>query len=535
MSKNSLLKGAMWGTLAVFLSKVLGFIYLIPFNRFLEVNQQIVFTSSYRIYAYVLLIATAGIPFATASMIAKYNSFKNYSVSFKLLRSNIILMFIIGLFCATGLILLSEPIAKVIVTKGTEPAVIGSVANGIKIIATALIFVPLLSVIRGFFQGYMEIQISSMSQLVEQFINSTFITAVLILAGAGMVSNLAAVYFAVFCATIGSVASLIYLVFQYRKLRGAFHTYHAIGEEGQTNIDIPTKQLYKELFAISVPYILVVLLAQSNDLIDLMYTIRGLVSHGFSTADAKQFSTIYGLSVNKLLTIPMTISMGLSVALVPHLSEAYAQRDGRKIRELISKILEGTVVVLIPIALLMMAAGYETFFIIGGGTNADYGSYIFNYFGIYSIINTFNVIVDNMMLSLSQRKRALVFIGFSTFIKLTTTYFFISTFGILGLAMSSIVACLLSVIPSLIVLKNLFRLKYTNFFRTLFYSLGASSIMYLIVSTLANILNTTTFLGVLAETGVLYILGAIIYLGLALKLKLIPEDLKNRVIARLKI
>ena len=95
MRDNTLLKGAMWGTLAVFLSKLLGFIYIIPFNKFLEVDQQIVFTSSYRIYAYVLLIATAGIPFATANMIAKYNSHKNYLVSFKLLKSNIILMLII--------------------------------------------------------------------------------------------------------------------------------------------------------------------------------------------------------------------------------------------------------------------------------------------------------------------------------------------------------------------------------------------------------------------------------------------------------
>ncbi len=178
MSKNSLLKGALWGTIAVFLSKVLGFIYLIPFNRFLEVEQQIVFTSAYRIYAYVLLIATAGIPFATASMIAKYNSFKNYEVSFKLLRSNVFLMFGIGLFCMAGLMLLSRPLAHIIVTTGTSEQIIANVATGIKIISLALVFVPTISVIRGFFQGYKEIQISSMSQLVEQFINSLFILAI---------------------------------------------------------------------------------------------------------------------------------------------------------------------------------------------------------------------------------------------------------------------------------------------------------------------------------------------------------------------
>ncbi|MDF9867146.1 O-antigen/teichoic acid export membrane protein [Bacilli bacterium PM5-3] len=534
MSKNSLLKGAMWGTIAVFLSKVLGFIYLIPFNRFLEVDQQIIFTSAYRIYAYVLLIATAGIPFATANMIAKYNAYKNYSVSFKLLRTNVLLMFAIGIVCASGMMLLSNPLAKIIVTSSTDPTVLSNVSTGIKIISTALVFVPMISVIRGFFQGYKEIQVSSMSQLVEQFINSTFILAILLLAGSGIVSNLFAVYFATFCATLGSVVSLFYLIVQYRRLRRMFIAYMKEGNELKTNEDISIKQLYKELIAISLPYIMVILLAQSNDLIDLMYTIRGLVANGFNMEDAKEFSTIYGANVNKLLTIPMTISTGLSVALVPHLSEAYAQRDGLKIRDLISKILDGTVVVLVPIVLLMMAASYETFFIISAGRNAEYGSYIFNYFGIYAIVNTFSIIVDNMMLSLSQRKRALVFIGFSTFIKIISTLFLISSFGILGLALSSIIACLLSVIPSMIVLKNLFRLKYSKFFKTLFLSIGASSIMYIVVSFIANALKTTTFIGVLSETALLYSIGIIIYSFIAFKLNLIPDHIKNRILSVVK-
>ncbi|WP_423363334.1 oligosaccharide flippase family protein [Mycoplasma sp. P36-A1] len=528
MEKNSLLKGAMWGTLAVFLSKVLGFIYLIPFNRFLDVNEQIVFTSAYRIYAYVLLIATAGIPFATASMIAKYNSFNNYQVSFKLLRSNVMMMLTIGVVCCLSLVLLSPTLANVIVTSGTDPDVIRHVTWGIRIIALALIFVPILSVVRGFFQGYKEIQVSSISQLVEQFINSTFIFSVLLLAGAGIVNNLYAVYFAVFCATLGSVASLFYLLVKYRHMRRIFHRLHEKGEKLGSNVDISTMALYKELFAISIPYILVILLAQSNDLIDLFYTIRGLVAHGFTTDDAKAFSTIYGMSVNKLLTIPMTISTGLSVALVPHLSEAYAQRDGRKIQQLILKIINGTIVVLIPIVMLMMATSYETFYVISTGRNAAYGAYIFNYFALYSIVNTFSVIVDNMMLSLSQRKRALVFIAASTTFKLVATYFLIVKFGILGLALSSIISCLISMIPSLIVLKNIFRLDYTDFFTTLFLTAGASSIMFITVRFIASKIDFNSYFLIFIETGILYILGILIYVFIATKLNLIPEDIKEK-------
>lgn len=532
MASNTLLKGAMWGTLAVFISKILGFIYIIPFNKFLEVDQQIVFTSSYRIYAYVLLIATAGIPFATANMIAKYNSHKNYSVSFKLLRSNVILMLVIGIICATGLIFLAPFLAKIIITTGANAEVLKNVEIGIRIIALALIFVPIISVIRGFFQGYKEIKISSISQVIEQFINSTFILAALILAGAGMIDNLIAVYFAILCATLGSIASLIYLIYQYKKMKAIFNMYYLEGEKSQSNQDIPISKLYKELLLIAFPYIGVILLAQSNDLIDLMYTIRGLVANGFSIEAAKEFSTIYGLSVNKLLTIPMTISTGLSVALIPHLSEAYAQKNRIKIQDLVSSVFEGTAVVLIPISLLMMATSYEILYLISAGRNAEYGSYIFNYFAIYSIINTFTIIVDNTMLSLNQRKRALLFISVATVFKLTATFFLISWLGILGLALSSIITCLVSLVPALIVLKRVFVLKYDKFFKTIFYSLAASSIMYLVVYYLSQLIVVDTFMLMILKTSFLYLIGIAIYGFIALKLNLIPNHIKRRVFGR---
>lgn len=534
MKKNSFLKGAMWGTLAVFLSKLLGFIYLIPFNSVLEVNQQIIFTSSYRIYAYVLLIATAGIPFATANLIARYNAHKNYAVSFKLLRSNTVLMLIIGSISAAVLMIVSNTLANFIITDGSSPQLISNVSLGIKISAIALIFVPIISVIRGFFQGYKEIKISSISQLVEQFINSFFILAALLLAGGSIISNLTAVYFSILCATLGSVASLIYLYKSYKKLTPLFKEYYNEGKQANTNKNIPLKKIYLELFALSIPYIAVILLAQSNDLIDLMFTIRGLVANGFSTSAAQEFSTIYGMSVIKLMTIPLTISTGLSVALVPHLAEAHAQKNYAKIQEFISKILTGTISVLIPIVFIMMAASRETFVSIGAGRYAEYGSYIFQFFGIYTIINTIAIIVDNMMLSLNQRKRALLFISAATIFKLACTYLLIATLGIFGLALSSIISCLISTIPSLVFFKYTFKVNYRDFFIKLFYSLGAGAITFVVVYMISHSLHTTSYIANFSQAVLVYLLGFIIYFIIALKLNIIPDYIIKNVVRRIK-
>ncbi|MDR3215044.1 MAG: oligosaccharide flippase family protein [Bacilli bacterium] len=530
MSKNTLLKGAMWGTLAVFLSKVLGFIYLIPFNKFLNVNEQIIFTSSYRIYAYVLLIATAGIPFATANLIAKYNAHDNYHISFKILKITTIIMFIIGFICFVVLFSFALPIARLIVTSSTNGNVINNVSVGIKIIASALIIVPLLSVVRGFFQGYKEIQLTSMSQLIEQMINSGFILAALFLAGGGIVKNIDAVYFAILCATLASIGSLLYLIRHFIKLKSMFSDYL---KKSNYAYQVSNRMIIKQIIAISIPYIVVVLLAQSNDLIDLMYTIRGLVAHGFNIEQAKEFSTVYGASVIKLLTIPLTISTGLSVALVPHLAEAYARADMKSLKITISKIMEATIVFLIPITLLMLATKYETFYIISPNRNAQYGASIFNYFAVYAIINTFAIIIDNMMLTLEQRKRALVFISISTIFKLSATYFLIKYFGILGLALSSIIACLISTVPSMIVLKNVFKLRYYNFIRCLIISIVCSGAMMIIVIGIGLVIPQGNYLMMFLKTGLLYIIGILVYGILALKLNIIPSEIKNKIISKL--
>lgn len=532
MSKQSLLKGAMWGTLAVFISKFLGFIYLIPFNSVLDVDQQIIFTSSYRIYAYVLLIATAGIPFATANMIARYNAKNNYKVGFKLLKSNIFLMLVIGVVCSVLVMLFAHPLAKLIITQGSSTQLIENVTIGIRISSLALIFVPLISVIRGFFQGYKEIQTSAFSQLVEQFINAFFILAILLLAGAGIVSNLFAVYFATLCATLGSIASLFYLVYAYQKSKKYFYSF--LEQDTSKPEDIKTTKLFLELLGISLPYIAVILLGQSNDIIDLFYTIRGLVANGFTIDMAQEFSTIYGMSVIKLMTIPLTISTGLSMALVPHLAEAHARKDYKVLQELVINILTGTIVILFPIALIMMATSKDTFIVIGAAKYADYGAYIFNYFAIYSIINTFTIIVDTMMLTLNQRKRILVFNIVATIVKLSATYFLIAQFGILGLALSSIIVCLLSLIPSLIVLKNRFRLNYHKIFTNIFYSLAVASIVYLIIYFLAHNITTYSYFTTFVKTVLLYLLGFAIYFVIGLRINLIPAFIKDKLLGRLK-
>ncbi|MGL4383125.1 MAG: polysaccharide biosynthesis C-terminal domain-containing protein, partial [Bacilli bacterium] len=245
------------------------------------------------------------------------------------------------------------------------------------------------------------------------------------------------------------------------------------------------------------------------------------------------FFQIYSLNVTKLLTVPMTITMGVSVALIPHLSEAYAQRDLKTIQTLVTQILENVITIFIPVIFLMMAVSKHTFNVISPGSNVAYGAYIFVVFGLYSMVNTFSIVVDNIMLSLAQRKRILVFASCATLIKLLSVYALISWFGIYGLLFSSVISISFAIICNLSVLHNRFKIPLSGFLRKLFYVLICSSIMFIIILPLSSFLFFDSYLINFIMTGILYTLGIIIYLLLALKFNVVDERIKKRLRGKL--
>ena len=72
-----MLRGTAWLTASNFISRLLGAIYIIPWYIWMgtyAAKANGLFTMGYNIYAWFLLISTAGIPVAVAKQVAKYNT-----------------------------------------------------------------------------------------------------------------------------------------------------------------------------------------------------------------------------------------------------------------------------------------------------------------------------------------------------------------------------------------------------------------------------------------------------------------------------
>ena len=86
------------------------------------------------------------------------------------------------------------------------------IAGVIRWVSYALLVVPMMSIVRGFLQGYQKMEPTAVSQLVEQIVR-----IIVVLAGAFIVVNVldgsprTAVNFAVFAAFIGALAGFVVL------------------------------------------------------------------------------------------------------------------------------------------------------------------------------------------------------------------------------------------------------------------------------------------------------------------------------------
>lgn len=98
-----MLRGTAWLTASNFISRLLGAVYIIPWYIWMgayAAKANGLFTMGYNIYAWFLLVSTAGIPVAVAKQVAKYNTMREEEHSFALIRSFLGFMTGLGLvFC----------------------------------------------------------------------------------------------------------------------------------------------------------------------------------------------------------------------------------------------------------------------------------------------------------------------------------------------------------------------------------------------------------------------------------------------------
>jgi polysaccharide transporter, PST family len=328
---------------AAVISKLLGSVYTIVLQNVIGDHGMGLFQMAYPIYATLLAVATAGFPVAISKLVAERLALGDDWGVRQIFRVSCLLLSVAGVITFCALFFAADAWARI--------AGDANAAWAIRAIAPALLIVPVMSVIRGYFQGYQWMQPTAASQVFEQFVRvATILGLATWLTQAGFGKQIAAAG-AAFGAVTGALAGFVLLLYFWAARHPARST---LVERDGTSVSNLSKQLVYYAFPISLGA-LVVPLMNNVDVITVVNLLKGAgESQGLATTD---FGLLSGRAF-KLMMLPTTLAAGIGIAVMPAISEAFTLGFRRLMQERIDMAIRLTVMLALPAAVgLAVLAG----------------------------------------------------------------------------------------------------------------------------------------------------------------------------------
>lgn len=520
-----MLRGTVWLTASNFISRLLGAAYIIPWYIWMgkhgaEANG--LFTMGYNIYAWFLLISTAGVPVAVAKQVAKYNTKGQEEHSFAMIRGFLKFMSLLGLVFAIIMYLLSPVFANL---SGGGKDLIPVMQS----LSWAVLIFPSMSVIRGFFQGHNNLKPYAISQIAEQVIRVIWmlLTAYFIMkVGSG--DYVEAVTQSTFAAFIGMGASLLVLLYYLWKTGLLQHIIH----RPESDNEIDTKALLWDTIREAIPFIVTGSAIQLFQIIDQM-TYSNVMSWftNYSRSELLVQFSYFSANPNKITMILIAVATSIGGVGIPLLTENYVKGDFRAAGKLVQDNLTMLVAFLLPATIGAVAIA-EPLYTVFYGKPDSLALGLFILAMLQTIILGLYTVLSPMIQALFQNRKAILYFGYGVLVKLILQVPFIYFFKAYGPLLSTTIGLM---IPIVLMYKEIHVVtkfnRKTVFKRSLLTAI-LTFIMLLVVLLSALILGfvfkpsgrVTSMIYVAVIGGV----GIIVYGGLGLRLRFLDRFIGSK-------
>ncbi|MDR2355601.1 MAG: polysaccharide biosynthesis protein [Clostridiales Family XIII bacterium] len=321
MSKKTFLTGAAILGAAGLLVQMMGAVFRIPLANIIGEVGMGYYQTAYPVYIFLLVFSTNGAPAAISKMSSERIAAGRRAEAHRVFRLAFVVMFAFGLVAALGVAAFAKPLAHFVKSEGSYFSLLA--------IAPSLLFVPLMSVFRGYFQGMQEMRPTAVSQLVEQAIRvavglslaAFFVADSLEMASAG----------ACFGASVGPLAgiSILLIIYARQKRRaGSALSRDALArDENAAERGESTGKLLKTLVVLTVPTTIGISVLPIMNVVDMLLCRIRLTDAGFGTLEAEG---LYGLMTGfaaPIINIPMALALSIALSMVPAVAAACGAGD----------------------------------------------------------------------------------------------------------------------------------------------------------------------------------------------------------------
>ena len=520
-----MLRGTVWLTASNFISRLLGAAYIIPWYIWMgkhgaEANG--LFTMGYNIYAWFLLISTAGVPVAVAKQVAKYNTKGQEEHSFAMIRGFLKFMSLLGLVFAIIMYLLSPVFANL---SGGGKDLIPVMQS----LSWAVLIFPSMSVIRGFFQGHNNLKPYAISQIAEQVIRVIWmlLTAYFIMkVGSG--DYVEAVTQSTFAAFIGMGASLLVLLYYLWKTGLLQHIIH----RPESDNEIDTKALLWDTIREAIPFIVTGSAIQLFQIIDQM-TYSNVMSWftNYSRSELLVQFSYFSANPNKITMILIAVATSIGGVGIPLLTENYVKGDFRAAGKLVQDNLTMLIAFLLPATIGAVAIA-EPLYTVFYGKPDSLALGLFILAMLQTIILGLYTVLSPMIQALFQNRKAILYFGYGVLVKLILQVPFIYFFKAYGPLLSTTIGLM---IPIVLMYKEIHVVTKFNR-KTVFKRSLLTAILTFIM--LVVVLLSALILGFVFKpngrvTSMIYVaviggVGIIVYGGLGLRLRFLDRFIGSK-------
>ena len=408
MKKNSFIEGTIIATLGILLVKVIGVIYVIPFNAIIGETGGALYGYGYNIYQLFLSISSAGFPFAISKLTSEYNALGQKKAVQDTYQISLRIISIISLVIFLMLFIFAPQIGRLIIGSSTEGNTYQDIAFVIRCVSFAILVVPFLSVTKGFLQGNKYITPYSISQVIEQIVR-----VIIILIGSFICMKVLhlplkyAVGISVSAAFFGGLVAYIYLR---KKVSDANLLTKEVKKDKNS---ISKKEIIKKIFMYSIPFILISLINNLYTTVDMILLSRTMSDYLHLKSNIIEsivgVYTTWGIKLNNII---LAISTGLVTSLIPNIVDAFTKKDMNDVNDKFNKAFQCVLLVIVPMTLFMSLLVKPIWTLFYG--KSYYGPIVYKFFvftalfgGVYTIfvntlqgINKYKLVITTVLIGL---------------------------------------------------------------------------------------------------------------------------------------
>lgn len=521
LKKNTFMQGAFIATFGIVISKIIGMIYVIPFYSIIGDKGGALYGYAYSVYSIFLGISSAGIPLAISKIISEYNALGYYDAKERAFRLGKKVLNVVGIICFVLLIIFAPAFATLIIKDVTGGNTIEEVTFVIRMISTAILVVPVLSIYRGYLQGHKFIAPTSVSQVLEQIVRVAIILAGSFLSMKVFHLSLdTTVGIAVFSATVGAFVSYVYLLYKTKTNRSELQKRTLKVEEPP----ISNKEILKKIFYYAFPFIMIDVFKSLYNSIDVVMLVSVLVKGlGYTATDAETIMSVistWGLKINMIV---IAIATGITVSLIPNISSSFVKKDMKTVNEKINQSLQMLLYLVVPMTVGLSILAKPVWTIFYGPS--QYGPSVYSFYVFVALATTlFTITITTVQLMKEYRQvfRCLI-CGFLTNVVLNIPLLYaFDSIGLpayFGSTLSTILGYLVCSFMCLHFLHKKYHIDYEETIRRVFDILIAAVVMAIVLLVLRIFLpfDTTSRLVSIGLVALFVLVGGGIYFAITMK------------------